>query len=243
MRNWHRLKSPFGSWHTLRSGGFSPALLFGVADDGWYWEPSLDTTFTDAARTIPTTVGNAVGGVTDASGNANHGSQAMAAARMVLRQAANGSYYYESDSVDDLLQTGMNLASKRMTVAMAFRPLARSFILLTNAGSLNPWMLAGQSGSTSTVLSAARTLNSIYFDNVLFTGTTRGQLYTAAQSAKSVIADVTTSADAWLAPSIGQYFSGSYYTPGDTFATLAIDREITAPERANITASFVAMVP
>jgi hypothetical protein len=232
-----------GLGFSVHAGGFSPASLFGVADDGWYWEPSLDTTFTDAARTIPTTVGNAVGGVTDASGNANHGSQATAAARMVLRQAANGSYYYESDAVDDALQTGMNLTSKRMTVAMAFRPLARSFILLNNAGTPNPWMLAGQSGSASTLLIPVGTLNSIYFDNVLFTGTTRGQLYTAAQSAKSVIADVTTNADAWLSPSIGRYFNGGFHAPGDTFATLAIDREITAPERANITASFVAMVP
>jgi hypothetical protein len=162
---------------------------------------------------------------------------------MVLRQAANGSYYYESDTVDDLLQTGMNLASKRMTVAMAFRPLARSFALLSNADSINSWMVSGQSGSASTFLISGATLNSIYFDNVLFTGTTRGQLYTAAQSAKSIIADVTTSTDMWLTPSIGKYVNGAYYTPGDTFAMLAIDREITAPERANINASFVAMVP
>ena len=233
-----------GMWLATRGGGFSPASMFGPADDGWYWEPSLATTFTDAARTTPTTLGNAIGGVTDSSGKANHGSQATAAARMVLRQAANGSYYYESDTTDDALQTGMNIASKRMTIAMAFRPLERNFILLSNAVAATPYAIIGQSGgSTTSLVKPGTTLNSVYFDNVLFTGTTRGQIYASAQAAKSVIVDFTQDATAWAAPAIGKYFGGNLYAPGDTFATLAIDREITATERANLTASFVALVP
>jgi len=339
--------------------GFNPASLFGPADDGWYWQPSLDTLYTTSAGSVPATVGDAfglqldrskglvlgpelwvhasavtfgestivspnvyrilstdgensgivifdalvigldyevtftvdsiaVGGtgirigdfgpVVNSIGNfrfrfradsasqfikrrdsacdytissvsfrllpGNHAVQATAAARMILRQAANGSYYYESDTTDDFLQTSMSLTSKRMTVAMAFRPLARNFILLGNAGVSAPWAGVGHSGSGITSFVQTNvTLNSLYFDNVLFTGTTRGALYTAAQSAKSAIIDFTTDATSWAAPSIGKYFDGPYYTPGDTFATLLIDREITATDRANITASFMALVP
>ena len=228
--------------------GFDPVSLFGAGDDGWYWEPSLATTFTDEARTTPTTVGGPVGGVTDLSGKANHGLQDTAARRMVLRQAANGSYYYESDSVDDLLQTNLNIADRRITLAMAFRPLARTFLLLCNSNANEPWAGAASSGSISTALVASSvTLNSMYLDNVLFSGTTRAQLYTAAQSANSIIMDITTGAGpgapTWANPSIGKYTASGFYTIGDTFATLAIDRAITAPERANLATSFMAMVP
>lgn len=225
---------------TRRGGGFNPASIFAPADDGWYWQPSLTTTFTDAARTTPTTVGNPVGGVTDLSGKGKHGSQVTASARMTLRQAANGSYYYESDTSEDVLQTAFNIDGKRITLAMAFRPLARTFMLLMNAGAGSPYSALGIEGGAG---SQVYPPNSVYFDNVLFTGTTAGELYTAAQSATSVIYDFNPGAGDWLNPAIGKYQSGPFYTPGDTFATLAIDREITATERANITASFMALVP
>jgi len=224
--------------------GFSPASLFAPADDGWYWQPSLATTFTDTARTTSTTLGNAIGGVTDSSGKANHGLQATADARMVLRQAANDSYYYESDTTNDALQTGMNLASKRVTFAMAFKPLARTFVLLMNGPSSSPYAMLGDSGAGSTALTTAGvTLNSAYFDNVLFAGTTRGALYTAAQSAKSVIFDITTNSTAWETPSIGKLSPFGIYTPGDVFSVLAIDREITETERGDLSDSFMALVP
>ena len=224
--------------------GFNPASLFGAGDDGWYWEPSLATTFTDVARTTSAAVGDSIGGVTDLSGKGNHGFQGTASRRMVLRQAANGSYYYESDAVDDVLQTGMSLTGKRMTVAMAFKPLARNFIMLSNLNESRPWVGIGQSGSGNSAISGdGVTLNSTYYDNVLFTGTTRGNLYTSAQSAKSIIVDFTVDTYFWRDPMIGKFNSAAFYTPGDTFATLAIDRELTSTERANLATHLSALVP
>ena len=223
---------------------FDPASLFGGSDDGWYWFPSLETTFTDAARTTATTVGNAIGGVTDSSGSANHGSQSTDSKRMILRQAANGNYYYESDTSDDALDADMILSNKRMTVAMAFKPLARNFMLLMDDGSSNPFIGIGQSGSTSTEIArGVNPLHSTYFDNVLFTGTTRGDQYTEAQASTCMIVDFTMNGTSWTGPAIGKYNNGNFYTPGDTFATLAIDRELTSTERTNLNNYFMALVP
>jgi len=78
-------------WLRLRSGGFSPALLFGQGEQGAWFDPSPTTTFTDTARTVPATVGQAVAGMTDLSGRGNHATQATVAARPILaRVPASG---------------------------------------------------------------------------------------------------------------------------------------------------------
>ena len=238
--------------HSIGAAGFSassafdPASLFGGSDDGWYREASLATTFTDSARTTSTTVGNPVGGVTDLSGKGNHGTTDTDGERATLRQAANGSYYYEFDT-DDRLAVGLNLISKRMTFAMAFRPLARDFIFLRDRINSNLWAGIAQSGSTTALTALNTTLNSIYYDNGLLTDLTRGGSYTAAQSAKSVVIDFTVGASIgasnWPMPIIGRHKLSGFVGVGDTFADLAIDRELTSTERANLTTYFMSLVP
>jgi len=234
--------------HSIGAGGFSassafnPASLFGGSDDGWYREASLATTFTDAARTIPTTVGNPVGGVTDLSGKGNHGTTDTDAERTTLRQAANGSYYYEFDT-SDRLAVGLNLISKRMTFAMAFRPLARDFVLLRDRTNATMWVGIAESGSTTSLTAGSAILNSTYYDNVLLTDLTRGGSYTAAQSAKSAIIDFTVNAVNWRDPIIGRQVTSGFLSVGDVFADLAIDRELTSTERANLTTYFMSLVP
>jgi hypothetical protein len=89
----------------LRSGGFSPAILFAGGEVGAWFEPSPTTTFTDTERTVPAAVGNAVASMTDLSGLGNHATQDTAAARPILRQAGTGEYYLEFDGVDDFMVT------------------------------------------------------------------------------------------------------------------------------------------
>ena len=234
--------------HSIGAAGFSassafdPASLFGGSDDGWYREASLATTFTDSARTTSTTVGNPVGGVTDLSGKGNHGTTDTDEERTTLRQAANGSYYYEFDT-SDRLAVGLNLISKRMTFAMAFRPLAQNFVFLRDRTNSNVWAGIGQSGSTAALIASNATLNSTYYDNVLLTDLTRGGSYTAAQSAKSVVIDFTVMAVNWAEPIIGNHGGSNFLGVGDTFADLAIDRELTSTERADLTTYFMSLVP
>ena len=55
-------------------------------------------------KTIPVTaVEQPVGKMLDKSGNGNHATQSITAYRPVLKQDANGSYYLNSDNVDDYL--------------------------------------------------------------------------------------------------------------------------------------------
>ena len=236
------IKTAYLGADVLFSSGFNPLSLFGAGDDGWYWEPSLATTFTDVARTTSAAVGDGIGGVTDLSGKANHGFQGTASRRMVLRQAANGSYYYESDAVDDVLRGDMSLSGKRMTVAMAYRPIARASMLMYDGIAQDKFIGVTASGSSNDGISRGATINSLHFDNVLSTGTTRGDLYTSVQASKSFVLDTTLDAVAWE-PGFGRYSNFDFYAPGDIFALFGIDRELTATERANLDAHLSALVP
>jgi hypothetical protein len=59
----------------------------------------------DSAGTTPGAVDSPVGRIDDKSGNANHWTQASAAARPMLRQDGNGNYYIERDGADDVLDS------------------------------------------------------------------------------------------------------------------------------------------
>lgn len=86
---------------------FSPSQLFSNGEPGVWYDPSdLSTLFQDSAGTTPVTdAGQPVGLMLDKSGNGNHASQAITAARPILQQAVDGSWYLEFDGVDDGLVT------------------------------------------------------------------------------------------------------------------------------------------
>lgn len=73
-------------------------------DNGVWFDPSdMSTLFQDAAGTIPVTaVGQPVGKVLDISGNGNHATQPITAARPTLVQI-NGLYALSFDGIDDYL--------------------------------------------------------------------------------------------------------------------------------------------
>jgi len=90
----------------MQSGGgavpFSIADLFASSEQGaWYGPSDLSTLFQDSAGTTPvTTAGQPVGLMLDKSGNANHATQATAAARPTYQTAPDRATL---DKVDDRL--------------------------------------------------------------------------------------------------------------------------------------------
>ena len=73
-------------------------------DNGAWFDPSdMSTLYQDAAGTIPVTaIGQPVGKVLDISGNGNHATQPITAARPTLVQI-NGLYALSFDGIDDYL--------------------------------------------------------------------------------------------------------------------------------------------
>ena len=100
-------KAYLGATEIYSAGGvaFSPLSLFASGEEGAWYDPSdLTTLWTDTAGTTQATVGDSVARMDDKSGNANHMTQATAAARPILRQSGS-LYYLEFDGVDDFFIT------------------------------------------------------------------------------------------------------------------------------------------
>lgn len=80
------------TWTLQNTGGFDPATLFGVGDNGWYFDPSdLSTLWSDTAGTVPATVNGPVKRITDKSGKGNDHIW-QSGNTLTLRQI--GSFYY-----------------------------------------------------------------------------------------------------------------------------------------------------
>lgn len=111
--------------YSVAGRSFTPARLFASGEEGAWYDPSdLSTMFTTAAGSTPASVDGPVGRIEDKSGNANHATQATAAARPTLRQTAGGLYYLEFDGVDDSLESSaIAFGGPHLTVA-AVAPIA-----------------------------------------------------------------------------------------------------------------------
>lgn len=104
----------------IRSRSWSPAELFaGGAQGAWYDPSDRATLFQDEAGIIPVAAdGDPVALVLDKSGNNNHASVAVTAARPIFREVGT-QRYLEFDGVDDFLATpNINMtALPAMTIA------------------------------------------------------------------------------------------------------------------------------
>ena len=94
-----------------RRGAFDPAsdpasLFAGGAEGAWYDPSDLSTLFQDSAGTTPVTAsGQPVGKMLDKSGNGNHATQAIAAARPIYTEGS-GLAWLAFDGVGDAMATG-----------------------------------------------------------------------------------------------------------------------------------------
>ena len=112
-------RSTNGSLEVLQPNPI-PALFAGGVAGAWFDPSDLSTVWQDSAGTIAGAVNQPVGRIDDKSGNGNHAVQATAAARPILRlDAETGTYYLETDGVDDRLVAPISVAAKfeRVTVA------------------------------------------------------------------------------------------------------------------------------
>jgi len=102
----------------LFSSGFDPASLFAGGIAGAWYDPSnIDTLFQDSAGTTPvTTAGQPVGLMLDNSGNANHATQATAAARPTYQ---TGPARATLDKVDDRLSVTVPVGGFTGTMVLA----------------------------------------------------------------------------------------------------------------------------
>ena len=102
--------------------------LFSGGEQGAYYDPSdSSTVFQDAAMTTPAGANDPVGALMDKSGNGNHATQSMAAARPIRR--TDGTHWWlEFDGVDDAMATFAIdfTATDKVSTGLAIRTLTSS---------------------------------------------------------------------------------------------------------------------
>jgi hypothetical protein len=139
------------------AAGWTPAALFSGGQEGFWFAPSPTTCFTDTARTTAASVGQAVAGMTDLSGNGNHMTQGTVSRRPTLRQ--NGALYYlEFDAVDDVMETAaIDLtAENTVGISAAFvgvdMTASQRTLVNQSGGGFNAFTLRFPVGSPSNTL-------------------------------------------------------------------------------------------
>ena len=222
----------------MRSGGFSPADLFGAGDKGFAFDLmdlSGANTLADQTGTTPG-AGDPLGYLPGMSPNAQTASQSVTSKRPTVQADANGRHFLFFD-FDDVLVTTEELSSDTWTAWMVYEADGGDFLIMSNAGDKNPWLGVGTQGSSRTGLSPRTVVSAQYwYDNTIFSGDTRGQSWTAAQGASLAIVETVNGTAPWPEVAIGEYSAGSTSTPGRVYAWGGINRTLTAAERAGLLA-------
>jgi len=221
----------------MQSGGFSPALLF-AGDKGFAFDMmdlSGANTLANQTGTTPG-AGDPLGYLPDRSPNAQTASQSVATRRPLVLADANGRHFLFFD-FDDVLVTTEELSSDTWTAWMVYETDGGNFIIMSDNGAAVPWLGVGQQGSSNTGISPGAVVSAQYwYDNTGFSGT-RGQSWTAAQGASLAIVETENGSEPWPEAAIGDYNNvGSFSTPGKVYAWGAINRTLTAAERADLLA-------
>jgi hypothetical protein len=167
---------------TAAGGGFSPSDISGLS----LWLHPSSGFWQDSARTTPASSdGDPVGAWDDASGNADHATQATAGARFSLQTAElNGLAVVRLDG-GDMLQSAANAGQRPVTVFAVVRP--------TNFG--NKRTVYGPSGGGGLAFGFNPTSGTLFAD--------------AASVANLGNSSGSASADAWVI--VGLLLSGSTY--------------------------------
>lgn len=217
---------------TSAGGAFTPADLFTAEAGGWWQASDLSKLWQDSARTTQVAADGDPVGAWDTNVNSTHFLQATSGARPLYKTSA-GVHWLQFDGADDAISAAINIGTGTWTIAMSYTPGAVDAMLIASSAGGADYVLVGHSGDSSTAIKdSSTTINSVYFDNVLFAGTTRGDLYTAFQGASSVILEMTTSG--WAQIFIGYYNANNTKPVGNVHAFTAINKSLSSTERANL---------
>jgi len=229
-----------GTAVTVQDGVFSPADLFGAGEKGFAFDLmdlSGANTLANQTGTTPG-VGDPLGYLPDLSPNAQTSSQSVTAKRPLVLADTNGRHFLFFD-FNDVLVTAEELSSDTWTVWMVYEADGGRFLIITKPDAVFPWLGVGKEGSSSTNLFASEGIVSAqyWYDNTVFSGSTRGQSWTAAQGASLAIVETVNADYPWPEVAIGDYNNyNDWTTPGKLYAWGVINRTLTAAERADLLA-------
>ena len=172
--------------------------------------------------------GGAVSQWDDKSGNGNNLTQATASLQPTTgTNTVNGLNVVSYDN-DSMLSP--SLAFTGLTMIAVFRHSSENFILL-GTNSLLTYAGVGQSGSSSTTLTAAMGTMSLRFDGTPFAGTTRGDVYDALDSSTKVVT-VELSGSFTKALDPFGYTDDANRPIGDIAEVIVVDGTLTAQQIA-----------
>lgn len=225
---------------------FDPASLYRGGERGAFLDYSdLSTLFQDAAGSTPVTAdGDPVGRVEDKSGNGTHATQSVAADRPLYKTAA-GLHWLENDGAGDgLALPGLDLApasgTSTWTYAVGLETGDTAFVMLNPVS--NFFAMIGQSGNLNTDLvstaSGFMALTNMYVDGALASPSTWDDVYDLLVGTHTGWQEFTVSSAATF-NNVNLFrfaAAGTYHFSGKVFATILIERALTAAERAKVQA-------
>ena len=172
--------------------------LFTGGRNGVWLDPSdLSTLFQDVAGTIPvTTDGDPVGLIKDKSGNNNHATQPVSAARPTYR-TDGVLHWLEFDEVDDSLVIPIDLERKTFSLCLSYLQTTGDAFVLVNSLQTSVYVYAATVNNTSTSLANGGTINNMYFDGVSSTAQDRGELYNKLKASNVFVSSATYNTSGW----------------------------------------------
>ena len=221
--------------------------LFSAGEQGAIYIPKpivngAQALFQDSAVTVPVTAdGDPVGKMIDQSGNGNHAVQTVSGRRMGYSEP-NGLL---QDQVNDLITIGgLNLkaayGTKIWTLCVGYSDLGpEDIILLNQANETEPWIGIGQQGSSSSgISSGAAEQEAVWFNGVLESPATRGDMWALMNASSVIVIEFTVLAGSrnWNAPSIGMYLEGPTSGPKKSEFWMLREGSLTDSERQNVEA-------
>lgn len=209
--------------------------LFANGEDGVWYDPSDErTVFTDAAGTIPATVGDPVGYIADKSGNDNHAVQSTTASKPILREDAGGRRYLEFDRLDDKFPVPMTFTDTQpMCVAYGFVDNSENNIMLLSTNDAGLWCGAAKTGDGTNPEGGAAAFVKFWFSAATEANpATRNTLHAALDGESSVVLNCS-GVSLWSSAAqllVGSYASGTWYTHSHIYEYVFTKRHVTDDE-------------
>ena len=217
---------------------WSPVSLFDSGEQGGLYVTSwAGSMFLEDTLTTPAGVGDTLGGLVDFSGNGNHALQRDSTRRPTIVDDSGRVGLLFNNTRDVLQHPGVVVGqTPEFEVSVCYIPNdPGNWMLMNSYLKPNPWWIAAQKGSGTTSISGTidGTFEALYFDNSLWNGSTRGEIYSASQIANRLFFQGT---NAKPVNSFGlfKYSSSSYTAPGIVLGILIREGRMSEAQRQNL---------